>query len=43
MAHWDESISGLNENDIIKLAEGTLAYFLSEEEQKNRIIERLSF
>lgn len=39
MAHWDESDSGLNEEDVSELAKGTLAYFLSEEEQKEQIIE----
>jgi hypothetical protein len=39
MAHWDESDSGLTEQDVCELAKGTLAYFLSEEEQQKQIIE----
>lgn len=39
MAHWNESDSGLNEEDVSELAKGTLAYFLSEGEQQKQIIE----
>jgi hypothetical protein len=39
MAHWNESDTGLNEEDVSELATGTLAYFLSDEEQQKQIIE----
>lgn len=39
MSHWDEAGSGLQEEDIVELAKGTLAYFLAENNQTAEIIE----
>lgn len=39
MAHWYEVESGLREDDVTELAEGTLAYFLSEAETREHIVE----
>ena len=39
IAHWDDTESGLQEEDIVELAKGTLAYYLSNEKQQTQIIE----
>lgn len=39
MAQWDESGSGMTEDNIDVLARGTLAYYLSDEENRSRLIE----
>lgn len=39
MAHWDDVEAGLKEEDIVNLAQGTLAYYLSNDHQKTQIIE----
>ena len=39
MANWDESKSGLGEEDVVQLASNTLAYFLADEEQREQLIE----
>ncbi|MDD5610766.1 MAG: DEAD/DEAH box helicase [Candidatus Omnitrophica bacterium] len=39
MAHWDESGSNISQDNIDVLARGTLAYYLSDEENRNRLIE----
>ncbi|MEW6064592.1 DEAD/DEAH box helicase [Desulforamulus profundi] len=39
MAHWDDTNMGLKEDEIAELAEGTLAYFLAEDEQRELIVE----
>jgi POLQ-like helicase len=39
MAQWDESDTGLQEEDIVELAKGTLAFFLSDENNRDQIIE----
>lgn len=39
MAHWDESVSGLGNEDVVQLASETLAYFLADEAQKEQLIE----
>lgn len=38
IAHWDDTESGLQEEDIVELAKGTLAYYLSNEERQTQII-----
>lgn len=37
LSHWDESKNGLSKADVIRLAEGTLAFFLADEEKKNHL------
>lgn len=39
MAHWEDTGLGLNEDDVMVLAKGTLAYHLSTEDNRNHIIE----
>lgn len=39
LAHWDESEDGLSEADVIRLAEGTLAFFLADDQKKEYIRE----
>ena len=39
MANWEESKSGLGEEDVVQLASNTLAYFLADEEQRKQLIE----
>ena len=39
MAHWDDSESGMQEDDVAELARGTLAFFLADDEQQVQIIE----
>ena len=39
MSRWDESDSGLQEDDVTELAKGTLAFFLSKEEKQEQIVE----
>lgn len=39
MANWDETHPEFNEEAVTDLAKGTLAYFLSNEDQKEQIIE----
>ncbi|HEY4324988.1 MAG TPA: DEAD/DEAH box helicase [Mucilaginibacter sp.] len=39
MAHWDVSHLTNDETGIVALAQGTLAYFLSDQEQKNQLTE----
>ena len=39
LSHWDESEDGLSEADVIRLAEGTLAFFLADVQKKEQIRE----
>ena len=39
LSHWDESEDGLSEADVTRLAEGTLAFFLTDEQKKEHIRE----
>ena len=39
LSHWDETGDGLSEDDVIRLAEGTLAFFLANDQQKEHIRE----
>lgn len=39
LSHWDESGDGLSEADVTRLAEGTLAFFLADEQKKDHIRE----
>jgi len=39
LSHWDESEDGLSEVDVTRLAEGTLAFFLADEEKEEHIRE----
>ena len=39
LSHWDEIEDGLSEADVIRLAEGTLAYFLADDQKKEHIRE----
>lgn len=39
LSHWDESESGLSEDVVIRLAKGTLAFFLANDQQKKYICE----
>ncbi|MFV0422763.1 DEAD/DEAH box helicase [Oleidesulfovibrio sp.] len=39
LSHWDESENGLSEADVIRLAEGTLAFFLADDQKKEHIRE----
>ena len=39
LSHWDESEDGLSEADVTRLAEGTLAFFLAEDQKKEHIRE----
>jgi len=39
MAHWDESKSGLEDEEVTQLTMGTLAYFLADDEQKESMVE----
>ncbi|HML96181.1 MAG TPA: DEAD/DEAH box helicase [Thermodesulfobacteriota bacterium] len=39
LSHWDESEDGLSEADVIRLAEGTLAFFLADDQKKEHIRE----
>lgn len=39
LSHWDESEDGLSEADVTHLAEGTLAFFLADEQKKEHIRE----
>lgn len=39
LSHWDETEDGLSEADVIRLAEGTLAFFLADEQRKKHILE----
>lgn len=39
MAYWDESKPELQDEDVIQLTKGTLAYFLASEEQKKTIMD----
>jgi hypothetical protein len=39
LSHWDESEDGLSEADVTRLAEGTLAFFLADEQKKEHIRE----
>lgn len=34
LSHWDESENGLSKADVIRLAEGTLAFFLADKEKR---------
>jgi POLQ-like helicase len=38
IAHWDDTESGLQEEGIVELAKGTLAYYLSNEKRQTQII-----
>lgn len=37
ISHWDDSVEGLTESDILRLAEDTLAYFLADENTRENI------
>jgi hypothetical protein len=39
LSHWDESKDGLSEADVTRLAEGTLAFFLADDQKKEHIRE----
>ncbi|HAT2057348.1 TPA: DEAD/DEAH box helicase [Legionella pneumophila] len=39
LSHWDENEDGLTKEDIIRLAQGTLAFFLADEKKKIHICE----
>lgn len=39
LSHWDESEDGLSEGDVTRLAEGTLAFFLADDQKKEHIRE----
>jgi len=39
LSHWDESEDGLSEAGVTRLAEGTLAFFLADEQKKEHIRE----
>ena len=39
LSHWDEYENGLSEEDIVQLAEGTLAFFLADDQKKEHIRE----
>lgn len=39
LSHWDETEDGLSEADVIRLAEGTLAFFLADDQKKEHIRE----
>lgn len=39
LSHWDESEHGLSEDDVSRLAEGTLAFFLADERKQDHIRE----
>ena len=39
LSHWDESEAGLSEADVTRLAEGTLAFFLADDQKKGHIRE----
>ena len=39
LSHWDETENGLSDADVIRLAEGTLAFFLADDQKKGHIRE----
>ncbi|MBN2286077.1 MAG: DEAD/DEAH box helicase [Tissierellales bacterium] len=39
LSHWDESDNGFSEADVLRLAEGTLAFFLADDQKKEHILE----
>lgn len=39
LSHWDESEDGLSEADVTRMAEGTLAFFLADDQKKEHIRE----
>ena len=39
LSQWDETENGLSEEDIVQLSEGTLAFFLADDETKGNIRE----
>jgi len=39
LSHWDETENGLSEEDVLRLAEGTLVFFLTDDQQKEHIRE----
>lgn len=39
LSHWDESEDGLSETDVTRLAKGTLAFFLADDQKKEYIRE----
>ena len=39
LSHWDESEDGFSEADVTRLAEGTLAFFLADDQKKKHIRE----
>lgn len=39
LSHWDESEDGLSEADVTRLAEGTLAFYLADDQKKEHIRE----
>lgn len=41
LSHWDETVDGLSETDVTRLAEGTLAFYLAGDEKKENHIREL--
>jgi superfamily II DNA/RNA helicase len=39
LSNWDETEDGLSEEDVVRLAEGTLAFFLADDQKKEHIRE----
>jgi superfamily II DNA/RNA helicase len=39
LSHWDETGNGLSEEDVLRLSEGTLAFYLADDQQKEYIRE----
>ncbi|HID30123.1 MAG TPA: DEAD/DEAH box helicase, partial [Desulfobacterales bacterium] len=39
LSHWDETENGLSDAEVIRLAEGTLAFFLADDQKKGHIRE----
>lgn len=39
LSHWDKSDDGLSEDDVTRLSEGTLAFFLADDQKKEHIRE----
>jgi len=37
LSHWDETEDGVSESDVIRLAEGTLAFFLADDQRKENV------
>ena len=39
MAHWDDSESGMQEESVVRLAQGTLAYHLADEKARDQLVQ----